>query len=251
SVMLRDMNGDGAPDIYVCNDFHSPDRIWINSGKGQFRAIPRLALRHTSIYSMGVDFADIDRDGYDDFFVVDMLSRHHQERHNQDDILLPIHGLIGEIENRPQYARNTLFLNRGDLTFEEVGEAWGFNTRGVSQGMALADLDGDGDLDVVMNNLNGPAGVYRNESVAPRVAVRLKGLPPNTRGIGAKIWLYGGAVPIQSQEVICGGRYLSSDDPVRAFAAGTPSNEMRIEVGLRAGRSSVGNGEEADRIYDI
>src|SRR5205823_2194347 len=111
SVMFRDMNGDGAPDIYVCNDFQSPDRIWINSGDGQFRAIPRLALRHTSVYSMGVDFADINRDGYDDFFVVDMLSRDHQHRHNQGGMLFPVHVPIGETDNRPQYARNTLFIN--------------------------------------------------------------------------------------------------------------------------------------------
>ncbi len=340
SAMFRDMNGDGAPDIYVCNDFQSPDRVWINSGKGQFRALPRLALRHTSIYSMGVDFADINRDGYDDFFVVDMLSPHHQQRHNQDGILFPVHVTIGEMENRPQYSRNTLFLNRGDgtyaeisclsgtissdwswtpvfldvdldgfedllittgheldsanvdvmnrakaimaatklsaleqlylrkmyerldvpkvafrnrgdLTFEEVAEAWGFNTRSVAHGMALADLDGDGDLDVAVNNLNGAAGVYRNESNAPRVAVRLKGQPPNTRGIGAKLWVHGGAAPMQSQEMICGGRYLSSDDPLRVFAAGSLTNEMRIEVRWQSGKRSGVNGVKANRLYEI
>src|SRR5688572_14397457 len=49
SVMLRDMNGDGAPDIYVCNDFASPDGIWLNTGNGKFRALARTALRHTSM----------------------------------------------------------------------------------------------------------------------------------------------------------------------------------------------------------
>src|SRR5439155_3093628 len=74
---------------------------------------------------------------------------------------------------------------------------------------------------------------------------------PNTRGIGAKIWLYGGAVPMQSQEMICGGRYLSSDDAMRVFAAGTLSNEMRLEVQWRGGTRSVVNGVKANRVYEV
>ena len=63
SVMMRDTNGDGSPDIYVCNDFASPDRLWLNTGNGTFRAAPPPTLRHTSMFSMGVDFADVDRCG--------------------------------------------------------------------------------------------------------------------------------------------------------------------------------------------
>jgi hypothetical protein len=81
SAMFRDMNGDGVPDIYVCNDFfYSPDRAWLNEGGHRFRAIERMALRNMSMSSMAVDFADIDRDGFDDFFVADMLSRRAAER---------------------------------------------------------------------------------------------------------------------------------------------------------------------------
>ena len=340
SVMFRDLNGDGAPDIYVCNDFASADRVWINDGKGKFRAIPKLALRQTSMFSMGIDFADVNRDGLDDFIVLDMLSRAHPKRHLQVGDLPLNYPRVGEIDNRPQYSHNTLFLNRGDgtyaeiaffsgvqasewswtpifldvdldgyedllittghelemmnadvsnraeaikaqkklsvpeqlalrkmfprlntskvafrnrgdWTFDDVSAAWGFDTPGVCHGMCLADLDGDGDLDVVVNNLNGVAGVYRNECAAPRVAVRLKGLPPNTRGIGAKIWVYGGAVPVQSQEMICGGRYLSSDDPMRVFAGGSSTNAMRIEVRWRSGNRSVVNDVRANRIYEV
>src|SRR5438034_9907111 len=83
NVNVRDMNGDGFPDLYVCNDYWTPDRIWINDGKGHFRAIDKLALRHTSASSMGVDFADLNRSGHMDFFVVDMLSRDHRLRKRQ------------------------------------------------------------------------------------------------------------------------------------------------------------------------
>src|SRR5258708_38668044 len=93
--------------------------------------------------------------------------------------------------------------------------------------MCMADLDNDGDLNVIVNHLNGPAGLYRNETIAPRVAVRLKGKSPNTRGIGSKIKFMGGPVP-QSQEMICGGRYLSSADLMRGFATRKAAQALSI-----------------------
>ena len=120
SVMFRDLNGDGAPDLYVCNDLDSIDRIWMNAGNGRFQALGKLALRKTSWFSMGVDAADLNRDGFDEIFVADMLSRDHVKRHTQENdhrsLLLP----IGKIDNRPGYARNTLFFNQGDGDYSEI-----------------------------------------------------------------------------------------------------------------------------------
>ena len=335
SVMMRDMNGDGVPDIYVCNDFWSADAIWINDGKGKFRALPKLAMRCTSTFSMGIDFADINRDGFDDFVVLDMRSREHARRMTQRAMLGGTPALT-KIDERPQNERNTLFLNRGDgtyaeiaqlaglqasewswcpvfldvdldgyedllvttghgfdsqdadteemldrtprkpaekygdkilryprlnvpnqafrnrgdLTFEPAGDKWGFNAVGVSHGMALADLDGDGDLDLVVNNLNGSVSIYRNETSAPRMAVRLNGKAPNTRGIGAKIKLLGGQVT-QTQEMITGGRYLSSDDAERVFAAWNTTNTFRLEVIWRSGALSVVTNAHANTLYEV
>ena len=108
SVMFRDVNGDRAPDIYVCNDAFTPDRFWINDGKGKFRAINRLHWRSTSHFSMGVDFADFDRDGDDDFFVLDMLSREHGYRLTQKGNMPPEPRQPGDLLLRPQMRRNTL-----------------------------------------------------------------------------------------------------------------------------------------------
>src|SRR6266480_2294747 len=324
SVMMRDLNGDGRPDVYVCNDFKSPDRIWINQGHGQFKAAPRAAFRHTSLASMAVDAADINRDGFYDILVVDMLSREHRRRLSQILDLKPEASGSGDVFARPQYSQNTLFLSRGDGTyaetawfsglaasewswtpvfldvdfdgyedllvstgferdnmqadvlaeierqksarsltttellnlrklfprlatpnlafrnlkngkFEEVSREWGFDQKGVSQGMILADLDNDGDMDVVCNNFNEGPLLFRNEAAAPRIAVSLKGLAPNTEGIGAEIRLFGPG-PVQRQEMIAGARYLSSDQPLRSFAA--PGRSLAMEIKWPSGRLS-------------
>lgn len=338
-----DLNGDGRVDLYVCNDLHTPDRLWWNvstPGKPQFRAISRTALRNNSTFSMGVDFGDLNRDGFTDLFTVDMLGRERADRARQMAGLSPVFRMPGEFEDRVQLLRNALQLNRGDNTFAETGifsgveasdwswgpifldvdldgyeeilvtngqlrdyqdsdgaeriaaaqaggrtlspaevarltrelpafatpkvlfhnrtatrltaaqspvsspvvpifvdvaKEWGFATVGISQGAALADLDQDGDLDVVMNNLLDEPGVYRNDASAPRVAIRLRGKGANTRGIGASVGIrvagQSAAFPVeQRQTMLAGSRYLSGDEPVRALATGSAS---RVTVDVR------------------
>ncbi|SVD71953.1 uncharacterized protein METZ01_LOCUS424807, partial [marine metagenome] len=90
----------------------------------------------------------------------------------------------------------------------------------ISHGMAAADLDNDGDMDIVINRLNQNVGLFRNDSDAPRLAIRLIGQKSNSQAIGAKIILKGGP-NIQSREIIAGGRYLSGSDPLQVFAVDT------------------------------
>jgi hypothetical protein len=132
-----------------------------------------------------------------------------------------------------------------------MSRAWGFDAKRVAQGIALADLDHDGGLDVVINCLNSGPLVYRNRASAPRVVVRLRGKSPNVQGIGARIRVLGGPVPAQMQEILCGGRYLSGDDPMRVFAAGTLTNRLTIEVLWRSGRKSTIADARANCLYEV
>jgi hypothetical protein len=106
-------------------------------------------------------------------------------------------------------------------------------------------------LDVVINCLNDAPLLYRNDASAPRLAVRLKGLKPNGRGIGGRIRVFGGPVRMQMQEILCGGRYLSGDDTLRVFAAGGTTNELAIEVLWRSGKRSLVRGARGNRVYEI
>ncbi|MFQ5631380.1 MAG: FG-GAP-like repeat-containing protein, partial [bacterium] len=211
-------------------------------------------------------FVDVDLDGYEDVLVA---TGHYYDAQdfdamNEADSRIKFSAMAIKMSSKTPDEKNKLntillypklelpniaFRNRGDLTFEEVGQNWGFNSVDISHGMALGDLDNDGDLDVVMNRLNTPAAIYRNESSTPRIAVRLKGLSPNTQGIGAKIRVLGGPVP-QSKEAISAGTYLSSSDPLYMFAAEKAKN-LTIEVKWRSGKASTVTGARPNRIYEI
>ena len=152
SVMFRDLNGDGKPDLYVCNDFNTPDRIWLNDGQGRFRAAPQLAVRQTPMSSMAVDVADLNRDGLDDLFVGDMLSREHRRRLVQRTNLRPEVLPLGAIENRPQYSRNMVYLNRGDGTYAEIAQYCGLEASEWSWTPIFLDVDLDGYEDLLIAN---------------------------------------------------------------------------------------------------
>jgi hypothetical protein len=128
---------------------------------------------------------------------------------------------------------NYAFRNRGDLTFEDRSLAWGFGELTYSNGAATADFDGDGDLDLVFNNIDGPAGLYRNERISTRtkadtsqptahfLRLRLRAPAPNRDGFGAKLTLKIDDGQVLSQELFPVRGYLSSVEPVLHVGLGS------------------------------
>jgi len=308
-VNTSDINNDGYPDIYISNDFHENDYLYINKGDGTFHEQLTKMIAHTSRSSMGNDVADINNDGLADIMVLDMLPDKqqilkqsgtedelelfrmkleagyaHQYVHNTLQLnlgdgkfseiarLAGIHStdwswsalfcdlnndgwkdlfvtsgiyrrpndldyvkfLTGgnrynptksndSVSNRALYEKmplqpdiNHLFQNNGDLSFTSMGALWGFDTPDYSNGSTYADLDNDGDLELIVNNINSPASIYRNnsENHADRhfLKLELKGSELNQNGIGARVSIYSDGKQQMAQHYATRGFMSSTSD---------------------------------------
>jgi len=286
-IAVADVNRDGRPDVYVANDFFERDYLYINKGDGTFAEVLDGALPVSSYFSMGVDIADVDNDGWPDIYTADMLPeddyrlkttsafepwesfqakardgfdhqlmRNMLQRNNRDGTFSDIgqlagvartdwswaaliadfdldgnkdifvaNGLAKDVTSQDYIAflgndqtmlqatrgervdfmslinamgstklRNYAFRNNGDLTFTKVSAAWGVDQPSFSNGAAYGDLDGDGAPDLVVNNVNDEAFIYRNNARAQLPAnhylqVRLEGDSANRFAVGARVTL--------------------------------------------------------------
>ena len=229
--------------------------LQVSRGDGTWAEIAPMAGVAATDWTWSAAFLDVDLDGWEDLLLTTGNFHDVQDIDTQGRVIRE--GLWKTPESRQQALAllprretpSVALRNRRDLTFEEVGGSWGFDQRGFAHGMAFGDLDNDGDLDVVINVLNGPARLLRNGSQAPRLALRLKGARGNTAGIGARIRVTGGPVA-QAQEMISGGRYLSGDEALRVFAAGE-SRALDVEVTWRSGRRSELRGLEPNQVVEV
>jgi len=315
-VNTCDINNDGYPDIYISNDFHEDDYLYINKGDGTFSERMKEMLAHTSRSSMGNDVGDINNDGLLDVLVLDMLPDKQKtlkgsggeddyelfeikrrygyyyqfvrntlqlnlgggmfseigrlagiyatdwswsplicdvdndgwkdifitngiyRRANDLDYLQFLTGVnrsltsqnIGDFTDRVLYEKmplypnvNYIFKNNGDLTFSNMAGSWGFGTRSYSNGSAYADLDNDGDLDLVVNNINEPAFLLRNNAETQTdnhyLSVVLKGKGLNTRAIGTRITLFCNGQKLVAEQFSTRG-FLSAIQDMLHFGLG-------------------------------
>lgn len=289
SSSIGDFNQDGWDDMYVSNDFSTPDYLYMNNGDGTFTDRLKESTKQTSFYGMGTDAEDFNNDGLLDLFQVDMAAKdnrrskanmasmdtdlfwstvnhgfHYQYMYNAFQLNqgidvngLPIfsnvswmsgvattdwswaplaadfdndgwkdlfvtNGTRREINNKDFFKNlekekskgvesplieqiqkmpsekidNYIFKNTGGFGFKRANKDWGLSYEGFSNGTAYGDLDNDGDLDLVLNNIDDRAVVFENRTSqmeeAHYVKVKLEGEKFNPLGIGAKLTLVAG-----------------------------------------------------------
>ena len=327
---ISDFNDDGWPDFYISNDYSVPDFLYINKKNGSFTNELESRIGHISQFSMGNDVADINNDGLQDIYTLDMLP---EDNRRQKLLLTPDNYSKFDLNVRSgfyyQYMRNMLHVNNGNGTFSETGQlagvsntdwswaalladydndgwkdllvtngytrdytnldflfymnsyveqkgrlmrddvmeivkqmpssnvvnyvfrnnggqgfenktaGWGMNQSSNSNGAVYADLDNDGDLDVVVNNINQPAFVYANDARKLNgnkfLQITLRGEGGNTSGIGAAVRIfYGDQVQRLDQNPARG--YLSCVSSVLHFGLGNVEKIDSLIITWNSGR---------------
>lgn len=227
--------------------------LYWSRGDGTYAEIAAYAGVTATGWSWAPVFLDVDLDGWEDLLIsnghaFDVNDRDINERlkSRPNQNIQATKSLLFEYPRLeiPKFA----FRNRHDLTFEDVSQSWGFDSRRIAHGMITVDFDMDGDLDVVMNAFEGSPLIYRNDVGRPRIAVRLKGKSPNSVGVGAEIIVRGGPTE-QRQMILAGGTYLSHSQPLRTFAAGKQA--MEVEIHWPSGRRSLVRDVLANHLYEF
>ncbi|HWB28742.1 MAG TPA: VCBS repeat-containing protein [Chitinophagaceae bacterium] len=177
--------------------------LHINNGNNTFSEIGQLAGVSNTDWSWAPLFADFDNDGWKDLFITNGYLRDYTDMdfikymndYTQAKGRLMREDVLDILHNMPaSNVVNYIFKNNAKLGFTNTGKQWGINIPSNSTGAAYADLDNDGDLDLIVNNINQPAFIYQNQENSQinhhYLEIKLTGQGANTDGIGAKITIY-------------------------------------------------------------
>ena len=195
--------------------------LYVNTGTGRFHETAFLSGLAYSDWTWAVKMGDLDCDGLLDVFMSNGMTRNF----NNSDNPLDVRKLHGQTEwdlyegtpTRPE--QNLSFRNLGALKFVDNSKSWGLAKTGMSYGAVWFDLEGDGDLDLAVANLNEPPSIHRNDTTdANRVIVKLEGSGANTSGIGSTL-------KITTTE----GLQIRQFNPMRGFSS---CDENSIQFGL-------------------
>ncbi|MBO0320707.1 VCBS repeat-containing protein [Muricauda sp. CAU 1633] len=209
--------------------------LQLNNGNGSFSDIGQLAGISKTDWSWAPLIADFDNDGHKDIFVSNGIERElgnqdykkESARQQKEKGAMTVQEMMNIMPS--EKIANYIYKNNGDFTFEKMTEAWGLSKKVNSNGVAYADLDNDGDLDLVMNNMSDEATVYRNNSTNNYINIKLIGDEKNVKAIGAKVKVYS-KEKSQYQELFPSRGYQSSMGYQLNFGLGNEEIIDRIEV---------------------
>jgi len=291
---IADINNDGLPDIYSLdmlpeNNKRQKELLWtdnydiynemvrnglhhqfmrnmlhLNNGAGTFSEIGQLAGISNTDWSWSALFADYDNDGLQDLFVSNGYKRDYT---NSDFAKYHANQLLAKNSGRKtdSYAtmlekipstkvHNYLFRNENGISFSEVSKDWGMEDLNVTNGAAYADLDNDGDLDLVLNNMDEQAGIYKNNAEHLNhnnyLKIRLKGSGKNVNGIGSKVTVYSRGHLMMRELSPCRG-FQSSVEPMLYFGAKNITAFDSVIVLWPSGRKQIQKNVAVNQVFLI
>jgi hypothetical protein len=193
---------------------YSRNMLHLNNGDGTFSEIGQLSGISNTDWSWSALFADFDNDGYKDLFITNgyvkdytnmdfikfTMEEQMRQKGGEEASKTPLQ-YIAKMPLNPK--SNYMFRNTGHLRFDNVGTQWGIDQKGISSGAVYVDLDNDGDLDLVTNNINDYAGIYINQASEQTghhfVRLKLQGDGLNTQGVGARVVVYAGGETLMQE----------------------------------------------------
>lgn len=241
--------------------------LQLNNGNGSFSEIGQLAGISNTDWSWAPLIADYDNDGYPDLFVsngykLDVINMDFlkykadlvikRSKDNNDVSKTPNTDIIKQLPKSKFH--NYIFRNNGNLTFKNVTTEWGFDKNVLNSGAAYADLDNDGDLDLVTNNMNQQAFVYKNNSNEQfknnYLSIRLKGEGQNRFGIGAKVKIYfDGKIAFKEANPTRG--FQSSVDFDLSIGLGSSTSADSIQIIWPLGKTEIIKSVKANQLIEL
>ncbi len=239
--------------------------LQLNNKNGKFLDIANYAGVSATDWSWGALMFDMDNDGYNDIYVCNGINKDVTNLDFMDffanDVLQKM-VLTGKKEATDEILKHVpvhpmlhkAYRNMGNLSFSDAGLSWGFTQASFANGAAYADLDNDGDMDLIINNENGPAFIYKNNARELNknnyIGVTLKGTGENTFAIGSKIKLYQGS-QIFYRELVPSRGFQSSMDYKQIFGLGNIAQVDSMVITWPNGSTIKYDHPAVNKLYNI